>query len=205
MNKFFYLILPVLFFACTEEIEDPIDTFKSEVTAVETLFDKPAFDNPEYVSLLAELNVCNPAVKDSIINGRVPCGPKYFDFYSFTEKTTIENAFALQVRAGVNQFGRRRLLLFMREKGQLVMMNGVVGYLQEKRTTASGFDDLVVGITYDNMGSFYRFDVLLRYNEGKYHYVEALGDVEGEFTDSIMKKKATEEIGEIIERDHLLF
>lgn len=205
MNKFLALVLIGLLFSCTEESESIENTFKSEVTQVETLFDKAEFDNPEYEGLLAELHMCNSEMQDSMVNGRVPCTPQFFEFYAYTEKTTIENAFALQVRSGVNNFGRRRLLLFMREKGELVLMNGIVGYLQEKRTTESGFDDLVVGIMYDNMGSFYRFDVLLSYKDGKYHFVEALGDVQGEFTDSIMKKNATEEIGEIIKREKLLF
>lgn len=204
----FYFSFLFILFACNPETEteEKKPPFISETTSVSTLFDKDSFEDSKYVDLLAELRICNPNTQDSIINGVYPCSPRFFAFYSFNHNRKTEDAFMLQVRKGVNNYPYRRLLIFTREKGILVKMNGANGYLVEKRSQPNGIDDLVVAIV-DNIGGHYeRYDVLLKYKEGKYHYVEALGDLHGVFEEgSELKAEATKQIGERIKQKQLLF
>jgi hypothetical protein len=204
MRYFAYLILLIVFASCSTEITEQA-AFKSEITEISTLFDQDTFDDPQLVELLTELNICYIIPPDSAVGGEVPCSPHFFAFYPYTDKRPISDAFLLQVRKGVNNYPFRRLLIFVREKGQLVLVTGVNGYLVEKRSTINGIDDLVVGVV-DNIGGHYeRYDVLLHYKDGKYHYVEALGDLEGRFEDEELKERATQMIGERIKDKNLVF
>jgi hypothetical protein len=181
------------------------DNFESETTKISTLFEEEFFESDTLRDLLLELNICSPMASDSLAPGTVECSPKFFAFYNYNHKRTISDAFLLQVKKGVNNYPYRRLLIFVRERGQLVLVTGVVGYLVEKRTTKSGIDDLVVAVV-DNIGGHYeRYDVLLKYKEGKYHFEEAIGDLQGVFEDEELKKRATKMIGERIKEKKLIF
>lgn len=198
----FFIIL--ILTNCSEE-ETETKEFSSEVTEVSTLFEDASFPSDLQHQLLSELRICNPAKTDSIINGVVPCSPKFFAFYEYNNKRDLEDAFLLQVRQGVNNYPYRRLLIFVREHGKLVLMNGANGYLVEKHTQPNGIDDLVVALVDNIEGRYMRYDVLLKYEDGKYHYKEAIGDLQGVFKDPELKKRASKEIGERIKEKELLF
>jgi hypothetical protein len=206
MKKIFrYLILALFFLSsCSEEVTEDFQ-FESEITEITTLFDEEEFENDTLLELLTELNICFHLPPDTIFNGEVPCSPKFFKFYEYNHKRSISDAFLLQVKKGVNNYPYRRLLIFVRERGQLVLVTGVVGYLVEKRTTQQGIDDLVVAVV-DNIGGHYeRYDVLLRYNQGKYQFVEAIGDLQGRFEDEELKTRASEMIEKRIKEKKLIF
>jgi hypothetical protein len=224
MNRqFLYIAVPfMLLLSCQEESFDNqtaedlntffIDTLGEDqnqsidIEKITTLFNASEFEDPIMDRLLAEIKICNPLTRDSIIDGAYPCSPKLFQFYTYNRKRDLEDAFLLQVRKGVNNFPYRRLLIFTRENGELVLMNGIIGYLVEKRKSDSGIDDLVVAVV-DNIGGEYmRYDVLIRYQNGKYHYVEALGDLEGSFEHNYtLKEEATRQIGERIKEKELIY
>jgi hypothetical protein len=219
-TKYFFLIILLALGSCKDEspdaeiISDDQNFFTTtdntendaNVIVVTTLFDEESFPDPEMPALLTEIKICNPLINDSIIDGVVPCSPKYFKFYTYNRKRSLEDAFLLQVRKGVNNYPFRRLLIFTRENDQLVLMNGIRGYLVEKRKSESGLDDLVVALVDNLEGEYMRYDVLLRYENGKYHYVEALGDIYGSFEGKPkMKAAAFEEIGERIKSEQLIF
>lgn len=204
-----HLIGIFILLSCNNQNETQIEEeFKSTITSVTTLFDLDEFKFENAEKLLEEIRICDPTLSDSsknIIRGTVPCSPSYFAFYEYNHNQTIDNAFVLQVRKGVNDFDYRRMLIFTRENGNLVLMNGVVGYLVEKRTRPNGIDDLLVAIV-DNIGGKYeRYDVLLRYEAGKYHFHEAVGDLQGVFDDEDLKKRATVAIEKRIKQKKLIF
>jgi hypothetical protein len=203
------LLLSLLATACTEDIkEENTEVFSQEITPVSTTFEDESFEDSRYLELLLSLRICDPSLPDQspLIDGVAPCSPKYFAFYPYNHNRDISDAFILQIRKGVNQFNARRMLIFTRENSGLVKMNGAVGYLAERRSSPNGIDDLVVGIVDNVAGEYYRYDVLLRYENGKYHFVEALGDIEGSFeNDPDLKAAATREIGLRIEQKKLLF
>lgn len=198
------IALCLILMACNGENTEAT-TFKSVVTEITTIFDEETFPNPLHEELLNEINICQSIHKDSVVNGLFPCSSSFFKFYTYNHKRDLENAFLLQVRKGVSNYPYRRLLIFTRENGELVLMNGIRGYLVEKRSTAHEIDDLVVALI-DNIGGHYeRYDVLLKYENGKYHYSEALGDLEGVFDSEELKKEATKQIGQRIKEKELIF
>ena len=205
MKKIILLLTLSLFVLSCSTDKDDKSNFISEITKVSTDFNTNEFEDEIYYSLLEELNICVPIIDDSLPAGTVPCSPEYFAFYAYNNKRSIEDAFLLQVRKGVNNYPYRRLLVFVRERGDIVLATGVVGYLAEKRSTEKGIDDLVVAVV-DNIGGKYeRYDVLLTYEDGKYRFVEALGDLEGEFEDEALKERASKMIKQRIEEKKLIF
>lgn len=199
----------ILIHSCsTNEDNKSEKEFISEITTISTTFDEDSFENSDYLELLISLRICDPSLPDQspLVAGVAPCSPKYFAFYPYNHKRDINDAFILQIRKGVNNFNARRMLIFTRENSGLVKMNGAVGYLSERRSNPNGIDDLVVGIVDNVAGEYYRYDVLLQYENGKYHFVEALGDIEGSFENNPeLKKAATKEIEQRITQKKLLF
>lgn len=201
----YFLLSALVFTACQGESDKNETDFTPEITKISTLFDDKKFPNTQHKELLAELNICHLENNDTFYEGVVPCSPQFFKFYNYNHKRNLEDAFLLQVRQGVSGYPFRRLLIFTRENGKLVLMNGIRGYLVEKRTTQNEIDDLVVALV-DNIGGHYeRYDVLISYKEGKFHYIEALGDLQGPFNTEELKKEATKQIGERIKEKELIF
>jgi len=169
-------------------------------------FSNEGFDSALKYELLLETHICNPNYSDSVTDGSVPCSAKFFRFFEYNHKRTLNDAFMLQVKAGVNNYQYRRLLIFTRERGKLILVNGIRGYLVSQIKRPNEIDDLVVGVI-DDLGSdtYERYDVLLRYKDGKYQVKEALGDLEGPFDSQELKNRATKMIKQRIEEKQLIF
>lgn len=187
----------------------PSESTSSKVVVDEaeaTDFSYQGFDDKKYYELLIETRLCNPNFDASNPDRSTPCSSKFFKFFSYNHKREIENAFIIQVKAGVNNYPYRRILIFVREKGELVLMNGIVGYLVERIPQENDIDDLVVAVI-DDLGNdqFDRYDVLLRYKNGKYHFIEAIGDLQGKFESKELKEKASKAIEKRINEKELIF
>ncbi len=169
-------------------------------------FSNEGFDSALKYELLLETRICNPNYSDTVTDGSVPCSAKFFRFFEYNHKRTLNDAFMLQVKAGVNNYQYRRLLIFTRERGKLVLVNGIRGYLVSQIKRPNEIDDLVVGVI-DDLGNdtYERYDVLLRYQDGKYQIKEALGDLEGPFDTEDLKERATKMIKQRIEEKQLIF
>lgn len=191
----------------TEEVDQKPQNSKDQDTIIASAdFSNQGFDQALKYELLLETHICNPNYTDTITDGTVPCSARFFKFFEYNHKRNLENAFMLQVKAGVNNFPYRRLLIFTRERGKLVLVNGITGYLVSQISRPNEIDDLIIGII-DDLGNskFDRYDVLLRYKDGKYHVKEAIGDLQGKFKDEKLKKRATKMIKKRIEEKKLIF
>lgn len=207
MKNIHYLIFCLLYVstACESDDNSNEEVFQSISTPISTLFDEEEFPDESMNRLLVEIRICNPLSQDSIIDGFVPCSPNYFKFYTYDHNRDLSNAFLLQVRKGVNNFKYRRLLIFTREKEELVLVNGIIGYLVEKRSRPNKIDDLVVAVVDNINGHYERYDVLLRFKDGKYRFIEAIGDLHGVFKTEELKKEASKQIKARIEEKELIF
>lgn len=187
-------------------VNNELPTELTEATVENTEFTTEGFKDKKYYELLFETHLCDPDYDASSDEQTTPCSAKLFKFFPYNNKRKIEDAFLLQVKAGVNDFPYRRLLIFIREDGKLVLMNGIIGYLVKRIPQDNGIDDLIVAVI-DDLGNdkFDRYDVLLKYKDGKYHYEEAIGDLEGVFKDPELKQRATKAIRERINEKELIF
>lgn len=200
MKRIALLLLGSLYlYSCTtdpivdEDVEDGPQV--GDVTNIETLFEEKAFPDPIHRKLLLELGICDSLPIE--ITGCVECTPRNFKLFQYKPKEKIEDAFMLQIKAETILKGEnlplpiRHLLVFEREEGQLVKVNGFRGNLIAMRESASGVKDLIVRFYVAEDDVF--LNCLFVWKDKKYSFVsvEAIhgaggnGPVKAEFKDSI--------------------
>jgi len=180
----------------------------TDIKAVETLFDSDIFPDPKMSELLQELNMCNVNSKDTLDYNNPSCTPRFFRFFSMNDKMPIENGFLLQVKSKVSGFPLRRLLIFIRERGQLVKVNGFVANLIGQRKSDSGYDDLLLRFNGNEEGESIFYNCYFGWNGSKYTFksVEVIeganwgGPVKENFKDSM-----SVEIEKVLNQTSMLF
>lgn len=209
----FIVFASLMMNSCTGEEE--IDKGKDDKTEnstdtkpVETLFDSDAFPDPKMSELLQELNMCNVNSTDTLDYNKPSCTPRFFRFFSLKNKMPIENGFLLQVKSKVSGFPLRRLLIFIRERGQLVKVNGFVANLIGQRKTDSGYDDLLLRFNGNEEGESIFYNCYFGWNGSKYTFksVEVIeganwgGPVKEAYKDSM-----SVEIEKVLNQTSMLF
>jgi len=152
---------------------DKVDQNKVlKVEQISTDFNANTFKSEEEISLLKEIGICDSTQADDSNLDNPSCSPRFFRFFKLNKTKSLNDGFILLVRAGVNKFPVRRLLIFERENGQLVKTNGFVGYIIERRVVAGNYDDIVVRFfeRYENQKYFY--NCLYTWKNGRYVYVK---------------------------------
>ena len=124
------------------------------------------------------------------------CSPRFFELLPISESILLENGFILQVKSKVNGFPLRRLLIFVRERDQLVKVNGFVGNLIGTMKTPSKYNDLVLRFNDKDQGEDVFYNCLFSWDGTAYKYKSAEqiygpgwgGDVKAVLKDSISKE-----------------
>ncbi|MDP5098613.1 MAG: hypothetical protein NWQ27_01350 [Crocinitomicaceae bacterium] len=218
MSKFITIkislaIITGLFIAsCSNDEEDSPKQDKivesTDVKSIETLFDSDVFPDPKMSEMLQELNMCNVNSTDTLDYNNPSCTPRFFRFFPMKEKMPIENGFLLQVKSKVSGFPLRRLLVFVRERGQLVKVNGFVANLIGQRKSESGYDDLLLRFNGNEEGESILYNCYFSWNGSKYTFksVEVIeganwgGPVKETFKDSM-----SVEIEKVLNQTSMLF
>jgi hypothetical protein len=190
-----YFLLCFFLFSCNNEEENNVDNKVrkhkiGDQVEIETLFDQTTFASETEPKLLKELEICNVNQRDLQNHFDPACNPKFFRFFSFIENKSLENAFILQIKARVNDFPLRRLLIFEREKGVLVKVNGFVANLIGTRISKTKHHDLILRFN-DNVtpGDIIFYNCLYQWENNHYVFkkIEQINDanVKAEFQDSM--------------------
>jgi hypothetical protein len=175
-----------------------------KVEQISTDFNLNKFSSNQEVALLKEIGICDSTQANDNNLDNPSCSPRFFRFFKLNKSKPLRDGFMLLVRAGVNKFPVRRLLIFERENGQLVKTNGFVGYIIERRVVASNYDDIVVRFfeRYENQKYFY--NCLYTWKNGRYVYqkCEAINDakLKPEKADSV-----SIEVEKILNENKLIF
>lgn len=198
LNLAVVLNIALLLNSCGEEPEktkDPIkvETPESDIKSIETLFSEEKFSDPKMKELLKELNLCDEKTEDTLDYDHPSCSPKFFKFFQMNQNIPLENGFLLQIKSKVSGFPLRRLLVFVRERDQLVKANGFVGNLIGTRKTKSGYDDLLIRFNGKEQNEPVFYNCYFSWNGAKYEFssVEVIqglnwgGPVKAEFRDSM--------------------
>ncbi len=199
MKKAFLLLFPMaLAFvlpACDSEDPENVPVKEHKVpepvndNTISTDFNANSFKSNVEADLLKELMLCDPNAPNDTEEKHPACSPKFFRFFQLTNKTPLKDGFMVMIKAGVNGWPTRRLLIFEREQGKLVKVNGFNGYLIERRPTASGYDDIVVRFGERIDGYLYFYNCVFTWKDGKYDYqlCEAINDsrIKAELMDSM--------------------
>lgn len=202
-NSILILFSFVLFLgSCNEEIDENNSTEATNVENkkgfqdIEVLFDETAFSDPVMNDLLLELKICS---NDSTITQKSAtpiCSPENFKFLPLRSDISLRNGFILLIKAETSGFPLRRLLIFQRERGNLVKTNGFVANIIGRTKSESGYDDLLLRFNDKDQGEDMFYNCLFTWVDGKYQYkqVEVIqganwgGPVMDIYKDSISKE-----------------
>lgn len=210
----FVLPLLMLTFSCDDAADDEItiekrhsEGKKETDNTISTDFNANAFSSKIETELLKELHLCDPKATSDDDPEHPTCSPKYFRFFKLNKQTPLKDGFKLLIKAGVNGFPLRRLLIFEREGDVLVKLNGFNGNLIEERPSASGYNDLVIRFPDNINENITYYNCLFKWKDGKYNYVncEVIDEdvprrVKAEFIDSMGV-----EIKKILDRNDMIF
>jgi hypothetical protein len=174
MNKFLPIVLISFLFSCSGE-EDQVskkdtDTSVSDITGIETLFNVDNFEDAKHLELLKELKICSEFQKDTSNYMEPACSPRFFRVFPMRDDAPVENAFLLQIKSKVGGIKLRRLVTFVREKGQLVKVNTFVANLIGTRTSKSHYKDLILRFNDNIEGEIIFYNCLFAWNGKKYTF-----------------------------------
>jgi hypothetical protein len=190
------------------ENEDNSSTNATENTieygVISTEFNQNKFIYGEEIDLLQELKECD----STAVNDRDPlkpaCSPRFFRFFPLDNKTTLKNSFILLIKATVRGSETRKIKIFQREKGVLVLVNGFNGNLVERIKSTSKFDDLIIRFGNRINQTLHYYNCLFSWNGSQYQFksCERIDDrkVKGEFKDSM-----NVEIKTMLEKENYFF
>lgn len=189
-------------------VEKPVKE-TSKVEYISTDFHQNTFTDGNELKLLKELKLCDTTILDGQLGS---CSPKFFRFFKLNDAVSLKNAFLLLINGAAfpndpANFKSRRILIFEREKGQLVLTNTIKGNIIERRKNGpSTYDDLVIRFRLDEYNEAYH--CVFKWKEGKYEFdkCEELyspnckGKVKPELIDSV-----SIEVNKILHDEKLLY
>jgi len=192
----------VLFSACKSEPvrDENTKTEKIEDTegfqGIEVLFDETEFSDPVMKELLLELKICSDDENLIATSEIPPCTFEKFKFIPLRKDLSLKNGFILLIKAQTGGFPLRRLLIFQRERGNLIKTNGFVANIIGRTKSESGYDDLLLRFNDKEQGEDMFYNCLFTWQDGKYQYkqVEAIqganwgGPVKAIYKDAISKE-----------------
>lgn len=212
LKQLFYLsTCLILIIACEEQTEGEIKIGRNPIEAVDntisTDFNANKFSSTTESALLKELKICVSNAPNDSDEENPACSPKFFRFFPLAKNIPLKNGFILLIKAGVGGHPLRRILVFQREKGELVKLNGFNGNLIEQRPAKTGYNDIVVRFPDNIENSLIYYNCLFQWKNGKYEYVycEVIDEgmprkVKKEFIDSMGT-----EIKTILDKNNMIF
>lgn len=213
-----FFLLPVVLFlsACNDAEEDTATktkttAVKDEFEGIEVLFNEEEhFSAPNTVELLKEINICSDVQMDEKGNLMTPCTPENFKLFPLKEGASLQDGFILLVKANTGGFALRRLLVFEREGGALVKVNGFIANLIGKKKKAGSNDDLLLRFIDKIEGSDVYYHCIFSWENGKYVFktVEVIQEPAGNFSGIVkenVKDSVSQEIYKIITDNQMIF
>lgn len=174
MNKFLPIVLISFLFSCSGEEDQTTkkdtDTSVSDITGIETLFNVDNFEDAKHLELLKELKICSEFQKDTSNYMEPACSPRFFRIFPMRDDAPVENAFLLQIKSKVGGIKLRRLVTFVREKGQLVKVNTFVANLIGTRTSKTHYKDLILRFNDNIEGEIIFYNCLFAWDGTKYSF-----------------------------------
>jgi len=217
MRKFlvlFFIIFSVglvtyLFYKYSNPPEETNATSNSSTTEIQRgefsiEFNKNKFTFGEEEDLLRELKECDSTAENDRDPLRPACSPRFFKFFPLDNGATLKNGFILLIKATVRGSETRKIKIFQREKGTLVLVNGFNGTLIERRKSVSKYDDLIIrfGNRIDNI--LRHFNCLFKWKGGKYLF-ESCEEIDDRRVKKQFKDSMNLEIKTMLEQEHYLF
>lgn len=174
MNKILPIVVISFLFSCSGEenqvSKKDTDTSVSDIIGIETLFNVDNFEDAKHLELLKELKICSEFQKDTSNYMEPACSPRFFRVFPMRDDAPVENAFLLQIKSKVGGIKLRRLVTFVREKGQLIKVNTFVANLIGTRTSKNHFKDLILRFNDNIEGEIIFYNCLFNWDGKKYTF-----------------------------------
>ncbi len=171
---------------------------------ITTDFNQNEFPYGEEVGLLNELKLCDSTVETNRDPLRPACSPRFFRFFPLDDVSTLKNGFILLVKATVNNSQTRKVKIYQREKGVLVLVNGFNGNLIERRIGKTKYDDLVIRFGNRIGNTLHYYNCVYKWNGGKYQF-DSCEDIDDRRVRKEFKDSMNLEIKSMLEQEHYLF
>lgn len=205
MNKALFLFAVLFLASCTGEEDsseknDEKKTEVVEVTGIETLFNTDSFDDPKHIELLKELKICSEFQKDTSNYLEPACSPRFFRIFPMRDDAPVENAFLLQIKSKVGGIKLRRLVSFVREKGELVKVNTFIANLIGTRKSKTHYNDLILRFNDNVDGDVIFYNCIFTWNGNTYKFQTA-ETIEGTDADGPWRQRIKEEFKDSVSLD----
>jgi hypothetical protein len=204
MKKILFLIGILLLSACSSDIEEtPIhkeSASESEITPIETLFNEDKFENPKHIELLKELKICSEFQKDTSNYIEPACSPNFFKIFDLRDDVPVENAFLLQIKSKVGGIKLRRLIVFERERGELVKVNTFIANLIGLRKSKTHYPDLILRFNDNVEGDIIFYNTIFAWDGSKYKF-KTVETIEGTDADGPWRQRLKQEFKDSVSKD----
>lgn len=212
LGCFLILLIP----SCKETIEEDVKTNSAipsksdEFDGIEVLFNDDKFGDENAIELLKEINICSDVQMDANGNLVSPCTPENFKFFPLKEGKAIKDGFILLIKANTGGVPLRRVLVFERENGTLVKLNGFIANLIGKKKNKDTNDDLLLRFIDKIEGSDVYYHCIFKWENGKYVFktVEVIQEPAGNFSGIVkenVKDSVSNEILKILNENQMIF
>lgn len=202
--------------ACKNNEEDDVTTktnvveAKNEFEGIEELFSKKEFDDPKAIDLLKEISICSETQTDKEGNLVSPCTAEHFKFFPLKENKPLNDGFILLVKSNTGGISVRRVLVFEREKGTLIKVNGFIANIIGVRKNDTTYDDLLLRFIDKIEGSDVYYNCIFKWENQKYVFktVELIQEPAGNFSGRVkesMKDSVSQEIYKILMNNEMIF
>jgi hypothetical protein len=175
-----------------------------EYGKISTEFNQNKFTYGEEVDLLQELKECDSAAVDDKDPLKPACSPRFFRFFPLENRTTLKNSFILLIKATVRGSETRKIKIYKREKGVLVLVNGFNGNLIERKKSNSKFDDLIIRFGNRFKNTLYHYNCLFSWNGSQYQF-KSCEDIDDRKVKTEFKDSMNIEIKKMLETENYLF
>ncbi len=138
---------------------------------IEILFNDDKFGSDEEAELLNEIKICSNDPNLTANSEVPPCSPENFKFLPLQKDISIKNGFILIIKAETGGFPLRRVLIFQRERGELIKLNGFVANIIGRIPADNGYDDLIIRFRdKDEAGVPMFYNCIFTWKDSKYEY-----------------------------------
>lgn len=204
-NFLYWIPFTLLLLSCGGEEEQETSAKEEvikEVVPIQTLFTEDAFPDSLHIELLKELKICDEFQKDTSNYLQPACSPRFFKLFPVNDATPLRNAFMLQIKAMVGGVKLRRLVVFVREKGQLVKANTFIANLIGVQKQKKGYDDLILRFNDNVEGDIIYYNTIFRWDGKRYQFLSA-ETIEGRDHEGPWRQRIKEEFKDSISKDIL--
>ncbi len=175
-----------------------------EYGKISTEFNQNKFTYGEEVDLLQELKECDSAAVNDKDPLKPACSPRFFRFFPLENNTTLKNSFILLIKSTVRGAETRKIKIFKREKGVLVLVNGFNGNLIERKKSTTKYDDLIIRFGNRFKNTLYHYNCLFSWNGSQYQF-KSCEDIDDRKVKTEFKDSMNIEIKKMLETENYLF